>query len=161
MGASKISDPNSDPIGAVEQFLITAGGVWAAAFDTLKLAMLNPHSEDEQLTEDVKGANSRARELLYEQAVRALAIDCLARRHGGEAVGEAGRKGMKLYVVEWIPVDGSYVVGIFTSEARARSVFDAFDDPEDRDGWVYLNEYETDVVYPLETPKQIAERRIE
>jgi hypothetical protein len=122
--------------------------------------MLNPHSEDEQLAGDVKGANSRERELLYERAIRALAIDCVARRHGG-AVGQEGRKGMKLYVVERNLVDDSYLVGIFTSEARARSVFDAFDDPEDRDGWVYLNEYEADVVYPLETPKQLAERRIE
>jgi hypothetical protein len=67
---------------------------------------------------------------------------------------------MKLYVVEWKPTDDSYLVGIFTSEAGARAAFDAFVDPEDRFGWVYLNEYEADVVYLLEAPKQLAERRI-
>jgi hypothetical protein len=45
---------------------------------------------------------------------------------------------MKLYVVEWKPTDDSYLVGIFTSEAGARAAFDAFVDPEDRFGWVYL-----------------------
>jgi hypothetical protein len=66
VSASKIADPNTDPIGVVEEFLIAAGGVWAADFDRLKLAKLNPHAEDEQLTDDVKGANSTERERLYE-----------------------------------------------------------------------------------------------
>ena len=68
---------------------------------------------------------------------------------------------MKLYVVEWNPVDDSYLVGIFTAEAGGRAAFDGFTDPEDRNGWVFLYEYEADRVNPLEAPKQLAERYIE
>jgi hypothetical protein len=73
MSAARITNPNTDPIGVVEEFLIATGGVWAADFDMLKLAMLNPHSEDEHLTDDVKGANSTERKL--PRNIRGVALE--------------------------------------------------------------------------------------
>jgi len=76
-------------------------------------------------------------------------------------VGPHSFEPARLYVVEWNPVDDTYLVGIFTSETKARAAFDSFQPPQDQDGWVFLNEYESDRVNPLEIPKQLAERRIE
>jgi hypothetical protein len=67
---------------------------------------------------------------------------------------------MKLYVVEWMPIGDSFLVGIFTSDAGARDVYDAFIDPHDRYGWLALNQYEADTLNPLEAPKKLAERQI-
>jgi hypothetical protein len=67
---------------------------------------------------------------------------------------------MKLvWVVEWVPIDDSFIVAICTEEKTAREIFESFTAPDDGYGWLYINQYALNQALSVELPLEVASKR--